>query len=128
MVLPFVNQYLNDGPAVNLPAAAIYNTGENHWDRFSNWPLACVEGCAKPLKPIYLQAEGGLGFDVPATGGDSYVSDPAKPVPHLPRPVNFGDGRWPDCLVQDQRSFDEIGRTQFLTPVTYVPFVCRLLH
>src|SRR3546814_17830690 len=53
MVLPFFNQYLNDGPAVNLPAAAIYNTGENHWDRFSNWPLACVEGCANPLKTIY---------------------------------------------------------------------------
>ncbi len=118
MVLPFFNQYLNDGPAANLPAAAIYNTGENHWDRFRDWPLACVTGCANPLKPIYLQADGGLGFDAAAAGGDSYVSDPAKPVPHLPRPVNFGDGRWPDWLVQDQRSFD--GRTDVMTYQTPV--------
>ncbi|MCM8731930.1 CocE/NonD family hydrolase [Hephaestia sp. GCM10023244] len=118
MVLPFFNQYLNDGPAVTLPAAAIYNTGENHWDRFRDWPLACLHGCANPLKPIYLQADGGLGFDVAAAGGDSYVSDPAKPVPHLPRPINFGDGRWPDWLVQDQRSVD--GRTDVMTYQTPV--------
>ncbi|PZP77838.1 MAG: hypothetical protein DI592_16405, partial [Stenotrophomonas maltophilia] len=36
-------------------------------------------------------------------GGDSYVSDPAKPVPHLSRPVNFDDGRWKAWLVSDQR-------------------------
>src|SRR3546814_4243752 len=36
----------------------------------------------------------------------------------LPRPVNFGDGRWPDWLVQDQRSFD--GRTDVMTYQTPV--------
>ncbi|MFA6113608.1 MAG: CocE/NonD family hydrolase [Sphingomonas sp.] len=106
MVLPFFNQYLKDGPAVTLPAAAIYNTAANHWDRFSSWPLACEKGCATPLTPIYLQGDKGLGFDKPAGGGDSYLADPANPVPHLPRPVNFDDGRWGDWLVQDQRSVD----------------------
>ncbi len=118
MVLPLFNQYLKDGPAANLPAAAIYNTGENHWDRFADWPLACASGCAAPLKPIYLQADGGLGFDKGAAGGDSYVSDPAKPVPHLPRPVNFGDGRWGDWLVSDQRHAD--GRPDVMTYTTPV--------
>ena len=118
MVLPFFEHYLNDGPAPNLPPATIYNTGENHWDRFTNWPLACFEGCPNPLKPIYLQADGALGFDVPAKGGDSYVSDPAKPVPHLPRPVNFGDGRWGAWLVSDQRGVD--GRTDVMTYQTPV--------
>ena len=41
------------------------------------------------------------------------MSDPAKPVPHLPRPVNFEDGRWGDWLVQDQRFAD--GRPDVMT-------------
>ena len=116
MLLPYFNQYLKDGPAVTLPAAAIYNTGENHWDRFATWPLACETGCAAPLKPIYLQEGNALGFGKAATGVDSYVSDPAKPVPHLPRPVNFGDGRWGDWLVSDQRGVD--GRPDVMTYTT----------
>jgi uncharacterized protein len=118
MVLPFFNQYLKDGPAVQLPQAAIYNTGENHWDRLTTWPLACEQGCASPLKPIYLQAGGKLGWSKGASGGDSYVSDPAKPVPHLPRPVNFGDGRWGDWLVADERHAD--GRPDVMTYQTDV--------
>ncbi|WP_375390958.1 CocE/NonD family hydrolase [uncultured Sphingomonas sp.] len=117
MVLPYFNQYLKDGPPATLPAAAIYNTAENHWDRFADWPLAC-DGCARGLTPIYLQAAGGLGFEHAAAGGDSYVADPAKPVPHLPRPVNFEDGRWGDWLVQDQRFAD--GRPDVMTYQTPV--------
>ncbi|GAA3700328.1 CocE/NonD family hydrolase [Sphingomonas cynarae] len=113
MVMPLFDQYLRDGAPANLPAAAIYNTGENHWDRFTSWPLACAQGCAAPLTPIYLGADGSLGFDKAAAGSDSYVSDPAKPVPHLPRPVNFEDGRWGDWLVSDQRGVD--GRTDVMT-------------
>jgi len=113
MILPFFNHYLKDGPAVSVPAATIYNTGENHWDRFNAWPVACETGCPSPLKPIYMQDDDGLGFDKGGEGGDSYVSDPAKPVPHLPRPVNFNDGRWGDWLVQDQRSYD--GRPDVLS-------------
>ena len=122
MVMPLFNQYLKDGPPANLPAAAIYNTGENHWDRMSAWPIACDKDCAAPLTPMYLQSGHGLAAPRPSGGGsgaeDSYVSDPANPVPHLPRPVNFGDGRWGDWLVQDQRSVD--GRTDvvsYSTPV-----------
>ena len=118
MVLPMFNHYLKDGPAVTLPAATIYNTGEDRWERFQDWPLACEQGCAAPLTPIYMQASGRLGFDKGAAGGDSYVSDPAKPVPHLPRPVNFDDGRWGDWLVSDQRHAD--GRPDVLTYQTEV--------
>jgi putative CocE/NonD family hydrolase len=118
MMLPLFNQYLKDGPPAKLPVAAIYNTGEDRWERFSDWPLACEKGCAAPLEPIYMKADGGLGFDKGSAGADSYVSDPAKPVPHLPRPVNFGDGRWPDWLLNDQRHAD--GRPDVMTYQTEV--------
>jgi predicted acyl esterase len=51
MVLPMFDHYLKDGPAFTLPAATIYNTGENHWDRFNAWPLACETGCPAPRPP-----------------------------------------------------------------------------
>jgi putative CocE/NonD family hydrolase len=106
---PFFDQYLKDGaPKAATPNVFIYNTGENHWDRLKDWPLACATGCPAPMKPIYLQNEFALSFDKPkaASGAsDSYVSDPAKPVPYLPRPVRFADGdRWRTWLVSDQRS------------------------
>ncbi|GBQ30548.1 alpha-amino acid ester hydrolase [Gluconacetobacter sacchari DSM 12717] len=107
VLLPFFNQYLRPGsPEVHLPEAIIYNSGENRWDRFPHWPLACDDkACAHKLKPLYLQAGYGLSFDHPVTGQDSYVSDPAHPVPFLERPFNFADDgpRWKTWLVQDQR-------------------------
>lgn len=118
MVLPLFNQYLKDGPPAKLPTVSIYNTGENRWDRFSDWPLACEQGCTSGLTPIYLNANGNLGFGGASEGSDSYVSDPSKPVPHLPRPVSFKDGRWGDWLVSDQRHAD--GRPDVMTYQTPV--------
>ncbi len=118
---PFFDQYLKtDAPKADTPPVFIYNTGENHWDRLKSWPLACEDGCATGLKPLYLEADFGLGFDKPAGPGaaaDSYVSDPAKPVPYLPRPVHFGDSdRWKTWLVTDQRHVAD--RTDVLTYAT----------
>ena len=116
MVTPFFNQYLKDGPPANLARVTVYNDAENHWDHFADWPAACEKGCAAPMTPIYLRAGGGLGFAKPAgaEAGDSYVSDPAKPVPYIPRPVNFGDSAaWRTWLVRDQRFVD--GRPDVLT-------------
>ncbi len=107
---PFFDQYLKtDAPKADTPPVFIYNTGENHWDRLKNWPLACEKGCAAPLKPLYLEADFGLGFDKPADAGSRRriptSSDPAKPVPYLPRPVHFADSdRWKTWLVTDQRA------------------------
>ena len=106
---PFFDQYLKPGaPASATPPVFIYNTGENHWDRLKTWPLACEQGCTTPLKPLYLQADFGLAFDKPKAppgAADTYISDPAKPVPYVPRPVRFADSeRWRQWLVTDQRS------------------------
>jgi uncharacterized protein len=125
---PFFDQYLKDGAAkADTPPVFIYNTGDNHWDRLKSWPLAC-ETCGNKSKPLYLTAGFGLSFTAPtgtsgtngsAKGYDEYVSDPAKPVPYLPRPVRFADGEaWRRWLVTDQRFVD--GRPDVLTYVTPV--------
>src|SRR5581483_2935058 len=108
-------------PKADTPPVFIYNTGENHWDRLKSWPLACEKDCAAPMKPLYLQAGYGLGFEHPVENGgaDSYVSDPAKPVPYVPRPVRFSDAeRWRTWLVTDQRSV--VDRPDVLTYETPV--------
>jgi len=120
---PFFDQYLKPGaPEAATPPVFIYNTGENHWDRLKTWPLACEKGCAAPLKALYLQADFGLAFDKPAApagAADTYISDPAKPVPYVPRPVRFADSeRWRQWLVTDQRSVAD--RTDVLTYQTSV--------
>jgi putative CocE/NonD family hydrolase len=107
MLVPFFNAYLKDGaPAFTPPSVTLYDAGENRWDRYPQWPTGTNQ-------PIYLQGNASLSFGAPAAGEDSYVSDPAKPVPHLPRPVNFEDGRWGEYLVTDQRFVD--GRPDVLT-------------
>ncbi|HEY1836283.1 MAG TPA: CocE/NonD family hydrolase [Rhizomicrobium sp.] len=121
MVLPFFNHYLKDGPAPDLARVTVYNPAENHWDHFKDWPLACEKGCAHPMTPIYLQADSGLSFEKPrgAEAGDSYVSDPAKPVPYTPRPANANNNEaWRTWLVHDQRFVD--GRPDVLTYETPV--------
>jgi uncharacterized protein len=106
---PFFDRYLKDKtPQTATPPVFIYNTGENHWDRLQSWPPACEENCAHPLQALYLQDNFGLSFNQPAGSNataDSYVSDPAKPVPYIPRPIRFSDSdRWKQWLVTDQRS------------------------
>jgi putative CocE/NonD family hydrolase len=115
---PFFDQYLVPGaPKADTPPVLVYNTGEDRWDRLKAWPRSCDKGCAGTPKPLYLLAGGRLGFEPPAAGQpeyDEYVSDPAKPVPYVPRPVHFGDREsWTTWLVHDQRFVD--GRPDVLT-------------
>ena len=130
VLMPFFRQYLVDGaPKADIPPVLVYNTGENHWDKFSSWPQSCDSGCPYKSRPIYLKAGGGLAFhasadgpgDAPANGPGNeneeyteYVSDPAKPVPFLPRPFYAqDDDAWRTWLVHDQRFVD--GRPDVLT-------------
>jgi hypothetical protein len=131
MVLPFLNEHLRAGPPAQLARATVYNTGENRWERLPDWPGAAENGAPVGLKPLYLDAGFGLSFAAPTDfsgRGDSYVSDPAKPVPFLPRPVmdpffelwttGKGYAPWSTWLVHDQRFVD--GRTDVLTYETPV--------
>ena len=128
---PFFDQYLKPGaPTADTPPVFIYNTGENHWDRLPRWPLACEKGCETMSKPLYLTSNFGLSFTAPsagtakdASGFDEYVSDPAKPVPYLPRPVRFSEGqRWQTWLLSDQRhAADRTDVLSYMTPALTEP-------
>jgi len=126
---PFFDRYLKDSaPTADTPPVFIYNTGGNHWDRLDHWPLACDKGCAEQSKPLYLTGGSGLSFDAPSdedkqTAFDEYVSDPAKPVPYVPRPVSFADSDlWRRWLLTDQRGVaDRPDVLSYETPVLTAP-------
>ncbi len=60
---PFFDQYLVDGaPKADTPPVLIYNTGENHWDRFKSWPLRAARRVARrhPAKAVVPDRQSGL--------------------------------------------------------------------
>jgi uncharacterized protein len=119
ILAPFLAHYLkDDAPAMSVAPVTAYETGANKWESLHSWPSGCDGGCKPKSTPLYLEADGKLGFEKPAGDGfDEYVSDPAKPVPFRARPSqpmgytpNLSWVRW---LVDDQREFS--GRTDVLT-------------
>ncbi len=119
---PFLDRYLKDGaPAADVAPVEAFETGTNVWRRLPAWPAGCSGGCSIKPTPLYLAAGGALGFAPPKPGEapfDEYVSDPAKPVPFIPRPVRASGSTWADWLVTDQR--EASGRTDVLTFTTDV--------
>lgn len=95
---PFFDHWLRGGPNPNTPPVLTYATGIDEWQTSTHWPVGTP-------KPIYLAADGLATFAKPEIAGHtSYLSDPAKPVPFLPRPIDMGNPmQWKPWLVQDQR-------------------------
>jgi putative CocE/NonD family hydrolase len=98
---PFFDHYLKDGPDPHTPPVLTYATGVNQWNVSPKWPMGAPT-------PLYLDAGGRAGFASPgAEGHDEYVSDPANPVPFLPRPIDMAaSDQWKTWLVHDQRFVD----------------------
>jgi putative CocE/NonD family hydrolase len=103
----FFAHYLKDKPGWNVPEAVTFETGTNAWQVYDEWPPRKLT----EDRDLYFREDGRLSFDAPggADSGafDSYVSDPARPVPYRPRPVQAtydprGSG-WSTWLVGDQR-------------------------
>ncbi|GAA4712801.1 CocE/NonD family hydrolase [Sphingomonas lutea] len=107
LLLPFLKQHLKDGPPADIARVTAFEAGTNQWRRFDDWPQACAAGCPTGLTPLHLAGERALDFDAPrAAGSDSYVSDPADPVPYRARPnlSPWAPGStWRLWLVDDQR-------------------------
>ena len=100
---PFFDHYLKDAPDPHTPRVLTYATGVNRWETSPAWPAG------SPVK-LYLSDGFKASFDAPTSAGgaasdhDAYLSDPAKPVPFIPRPIKLNDRiQWTTWLVHDQR-------------------------
>lgn len=106
---PWFAYHLKDKGQLKQPEALTFETGSNRWTSFNSWPPR--ENSKQ--RNLYLRENGQLSFaQPPAAEGqfDSYVSDPAHPVPYRSRPIeatyNPGDkggSRWSTWLLEDQR-------------------------
>jgi putative CocE/NonD family hydrolase len=111
---PWFAFYLKDKGKLQQAEATTFETGTNRWTSFDEWPPR--ENVTK--RNLYLNAGKQLSFDPPKDAKqqfDSYVSDPANPVPYRKQPIDptFGGSRWPTWLLEDQRFVD--GRPDVLT-------------
>jgi uncharacterized protein len=125
LVRPFFDHFLkDDAPPLTIAPVTAFETGTNRWQSLPTWP-SCGNGCSIVSQKLYLQSGVALRFggslDSDATF-DSYVADPAKPVPFVTRPIDLageeGATTWQTWLVSDQR--DVASRTDvlsFATPV-----------
>ena len=104
---PWFAYWLKDKGTLKLPEATTFESGSNTWQSFEAWPPR--NGVTK--RPLYFRAGKQLSFDAPTDRSDrafdSYVSDPANPVPYRKRPIMplfAGAGNtWSRWLVDDQR-------------------------
>ena len=85
--------------------AITFQTGSNTWKNYDTWtPKQAV------AQNLYFQNNGKLSFEKPnvtdETAFDSFISDPAHPVPYRQRPIEqtYGRGsRWRTWMSEDQR-------------------------
>ena len=131
---PWFAYWLHDKGTLPVKEVTTFQTGSDTWTSYDAWPPKEAQ-----TKHLYFQADGKLSFDPPQSdtpkdtrvsgfvltnpgmnkdAEDSYVSDPAHPVPYRHRPVDMtypGDhpGSWSTWLAQDQRFVD--GRPDVLT-------------
>ena len=99
---PWFAHWLHDKP-LNQPEAMMFETGSNEWKSYDKWPP--TQGVTQGK--LYLHSNGKASFDAPAEQDafDSYISDPANPVPYRHRPVTptYPNPAWTTWLVEDQR-------------------------
>ncbi|RBM06203.1 glutaryl-7-ACA acylase [Novacetimonas cocois] len=122
---PFLAHYLKDDSSVPLPAhVTAFRSGRNEWESSDSLPS---QACS-PCTTLYLGAGHTLGLSKAdsAAGTEEYVSDPARPVPYLPRAIepiaHTPVSAWPNWLASDQR--EASGRTDvatFTSPVLTAP-------
>jgi putative CocE/NonD family hydrolase len=96
--IAFFNYYLKDKGELDLPEALVFASGSNEWHRFEQWPPPDLVPTS-----LYFNEAGRLTFDPPSgstSDSDSYVSDPANPVPYT-QEVTIRRTR--EYIVEDQR-------------------------
>ena len=99
----FLAYHLKQQGTPDFPEALTFRTGLNQWEKHGTWPPKSTT-----TRPLYFHANGKLSFTPPpanVNAFDSYVSDPANPVPYRQRPIELRSG-WTTWLVEDQRFVD----------------------
>ena len=106
---PWFAFWLKDQGKLEQPEALTFQTGSNRWESYDQWPPLNKSAERK----LYFHSSGQLSFDPPREANseefDSYISDPAHPVPYRHRPISptYPAGGWPAWLVEDQRFVHE---------------------
>ncbi len=97
VVLKFFKGQLKEEAGVSVAKVKVFDTGRDEWHDYPQWPPQSVA-----MKPLFLGSNGRAEWASPrdAKGVDVFVSDPQRPVPHLPEPY-FGYRS--DYPVADQR-------------------------
>jgi putative CocE/NonD family hydrolase len=102
ILAPFFAYYLKGKGSSDRPEAFTFRTGTNEWVKHDEWPPKRNVVARR----LYFHADDKLSFDPPPTSTqpafDSYISDPANPVPYRRRPIEVSSG-WTTWLVEDQR-------------------------
>jgi uncharacterized protein len=102
---PWFAYWLKDKGTQPVKEAMTFETGANEWKTWEAWPPR--DGVTR--RKLYFHGDAKLSFDTPEDkreGFDSYISDPANPVPYRTRPVEetYSEGsRWFTWLLEDQR-------------------------
>ncbi|HEV2176550.1 MAG TPA: CocE/NonD family hydrolase [Terriglobia bacterium] len=101
---PWFAYWLKDKGSLPFHEALTFETGSNQWKQYDAWPPRT--GVTE--RKLYFHDKGRLSFSPPAQGeapADSYLSDPAHPVPYRKRPISptYPGPGWPTWLLQDQR-------------------------
>jgi len=106
---PWLAYYLKDKGSFDIPEALTFEAGTNKWRNWEAWPPVQ----ATETRALYFHEGGRLSFEKPKArdAHDSFVSDPAHPVPYRHRPIQAtyfpGGSKWREWLVEDQRFVDD---------------------
>ena len=97
--------FLKDRGELEFPEALTFQTGSNQWREYATWP---PQPPLTTIKHLYFHSDRRLSFEAPETEDDaaydSYVSNPAHPVPYRRRPIpGFWQGASALWKVEDQR-------------------------
>lgn len=96
---PWFDYHLRGGTDPELPEIIVFETGSNRWQKYGQWPPS-----GSRVRPIYFEAGKALTFAKPETelssARDSYVSDPASPVPYQGGTLTR---RTREYMIDDQR-------------------------